>query len=274
MSTHIVKIQNEAIFSPSELRYIKAYDNVQVKDKNRLDVILFISDLIVKTYYSLGQKKDNDKEIELLAENLVNDLNKYHSTMTLEEIDLSFEFGVRKEYGEYYGLNLVTFDVWLKGFKMDQRRVHAFQKKINHLKAPDHIPTYEEKEKIHKRSIELCFNDYKENGILSKYKGYDSLTCYEILKESGYLTITREQSWQIFEKATNSVKSDLSSKKIKHIGDAILVQQITSEQELIESNKNQQVINESRKIALSIYFDSLIYQGKHINDIIKTLKFE
>lgn len=273
-NSEVIKINNEAIFSPSELLYIKANDNVQIHSKSSSEVTKKLNDLISKTFFEAGQSKLSSHEHLALCMSFTKDLFLSYRFKTFEEIELAFHKGVRKEYGEYFGLNIVTFINWIKSYEKDQKRIEALQKKINQINYSHKELTHEEKHSIHLKSICDCFDDYAKNGMLSKYKGYDDLTCYDILKKSDIIHITKEYSWEIWNKAKKNVEARLNAEKLKNAGDYLRIKEIVKRLETINNSDDIEIKNEAKRIALRDFFDGLIEIGEHINDRIETLIFD
>lgn len=273
-NTQLTRIENEGIFSPSEQLYIKANDNVQLHTKNQSEVSKSISELISKTFFEAGQTKLSAQEHAALSMAFTKDLFLHYRFKTFEEIELAFHKGVRKEYGEYFGLNLVTFIGWIKSYEIDQKRIEALQKKINSIRHIEKEISLEEKERIHLKSIIDCFEDYSKNGFFSKYKGYDDLTCYDILKKSGVIFLNKEYSWDIWERAKKKVESNLHAQKIKSVGDFVAIQDITKRIESVQNSEDIEIKNEAKRIALSEFFSGLIEMEEHIKDRIIKLIIE
>lgn len=86
--------------------------------KNKNIVVSEIHAYINLTMIDFGVTIDSD-EIKILLTRVTDDIMLNFSTYTLEEIRLAFYYGVRGEFGKFYGLNPATFYSWLKKFRYE-----------------------------------------------------------------------------------------------------------------------------------------------------------
>lgn len=54
-----------------------------------------------------------------LTQRVVSDIIQYFPTYTLEEVRLAMYYGVRGEFGKYYGINPVAIDEWLRKYRSE-----------------------------------------------------------------------------------------------------------------------------------------------------------
>ena len=62
-----------------------------------------------------------------MAVNLDRKLSQAFPEVTLPEIKLAFEYGVTGEYGDYFGLNFVTFAKFIKGYMENPERLDTIK---------------------------------------------------------------------------------------------------------------------------------------------------
>lgn len=79
--------------------------------------------MVVKTIHVYVNQAIMDKginmppdEINYLLLRIVDDIMKDFSGLSLDDIKLAFYYGVRGEFGDYYGINTVTLYNWLKSY--------------------------------------------------------------------------------------------------------------------------------------------------------------
>lgn len=91
------------------------------------------NEVIVKTFVNLNKDMASPaainemKSLTIILRDLLIKTPKY-SGMTVEDLNLAFEYGIRGEYGQFFGLNLQTFAQWIKGYEMDEIRRSALRK--------------------------------------------------------------------------------------------------------------------------------------------------
>ena len=88
----------------------------EIKDKNK--VVHQIHTYINQTIMDKGVNMPPE-EITYLKQRVADDIMNHYTSYTLEEIRLSLYYGVREEFGEYFGINSITIFKWLKSFKWE-----------------------------------------------------------------------------------------------------------------------------------------------------------
>lgn len=92
-----------------------------VHSLNNLSLLGFIYMLISKTYIKCGQSIESDKlktSATLFTEELLDD----YPFLTIKEIEKAFKDGYKGHYGEYFGLNVLTFVKWVDFFVKNLRQ--------------------------------------------------------------------------------------------------------------------------------------------------------
>jgi hypothetical protein len=88
-----------------------------------------IAILVQKMFLIAGQTPEK-KDITIICREVCNDLQKRYKGMTLNEVDYALNAGVRGEYGEYYGINVVSINKWLRAYYNSEERREAQRSKI------------------------------------------------------------------------------------------------------------------------------------------------
>jgi hypothetical protein len=68
------------------------------------------------TIIDKGVNMEKD-DINYIKKRVTDDIMKDFKGLSLEDVQLAFYYGVRGEFGEYYGINPITFYGWLKSYK-------------------------------------------------------------------------------------------------------------------------------------------------------------
>jgi hypothetical protein len=90
----------------SELRVIQ-------QDENALTSALAV---IIAGLFVVAGQKANANEIVSMSRILTNDLQTRFKTLTLKEVEYACNAGIRHDYGDYYGINVTSVNVWLKAY--------------------------------------------------------------------------------------------------------------------------------------------------------------
>jgi len=86
----------------------------EITDKNL--VVKQIHVFVNMTILDKGINLEKD-EINYIKTRVVDDIMRDYSSFSLDDIKLAFYYGVRGEFGEYFGINPITFYSWLKSYK-------------------------------------------------------------------------------------------------------------------------------------------------------------
>lgn len=189
----------------------------KIEDKN--EVIKPIHSYINITIMDRGFKYEKD-DIKYLCTKVSDDIMRDFNGYTLEEIRLAFHYGVRGEFGEYMGLNPVTFSNWLKAYREELTPV--VNKLVQPLLPQDEevIPSQQE---IDETSVQILTKVYTELVKTNTYDFYDiGNVIFKFLSRIGLLIIEeedmkklRERSVEHFKKMITDRNKDLIGKK-KH----------------------------------------------------------
>lgn len=207
---------------------------------------------IIRTiYFVSGQGKSADaKDISVQAKLFANDLKTKYKTLTVAEVSEFMNRGVRKELGEYYGINVVTFNDWAKAFIALPER-HASLQTVHKLK--EKTLSVDEIADLNKKSIETMIETYRRTGEVLNYGNSNFL----FLWKSGQLRFGDTQKELYMIQAENNVNQMLSL-ELQRAKDELKrseVKRINEEIEGLISGDNKQVKSEAAKLALKDWIE-------------------
>lgn len=153
-----------------------ALQSEKILDAKKSDMMKMILEVLPKTYYDAGQVMPGHdvnaqkQNLQVLSGALYEEIKTFFPFLKVEELKLSFRNGVRGEYGEFFGLNIVTFHKWIKGFISDERRKQSLLA-IKTAKEAEPAPLMTEAEAFEawKETIQRQFVKFKETGVLISY---------------------------------------------------------------------------------------------------------
>lgn len=154
-----------------------------------------IKEAIKQCYFITGVKIPTKQDLLLTVGLLMRDVETRYKKITAKGLLIAFQDGSRKEYGEYYGLNLVTFNDWIKGYLKSEKRKQMLEIEID----PNKGISQEDIDKIRNSYLERCFyvpfdiyKDSKEWTFSDKaITGKHGL--YQLLKFNGHCKWTNEE---------------------------------------------------------------------------------
>jgi hypothetical protein len=93
--------------------------NNSLKIKDISDKNTVVKQIHVFINYTILDKGINlePTEINYIKTRVVDDIMRDFSHLSVDDIKLAFYYGVRGEFGEYFGINPITFYSWLKSYK-------------------------------------------------------------------------------------------------------------------------------------------------------------
>lgn len=266
--------QNQCL-TPSQQQFSVALKGKLIHVTKPVDLILEMIDLVTVIYLETGKKLDDDPaeheaQVEILAQSFVNELILHFRFLTIDEVKLAVHKGLRKAYGEYYGVSTITFHNWLNAFQMDKKRIETIQleQKQNEVKKPE--PTPEEKRILIEEGVLRSWNWYKQTKEFNELKGgYHLLTCFDYLYDNRVANFTRDQINRFKEEAKKALKEKLTNAKHKAVGNEISIREITKDLELIENQpQNILVTNEAKKLALQSFYNDLIEMETDLEELL------
>lgn len=245
--------------------YSIAVQSKRILDEKKPDMMKMIMEVLPKTYYDAGQVmpghdvKQQTVNLQVLATNLYEEIKSFFPFLKVEEMMLAFRNGVRGEYGDFFGLNIVTFHKWIKGFQTDDRRKRALVEiKEWNEREPEPLMTKEQAFKAWCDTIQTQFERFKETGV---FVCANPTHHYRRFQELGLISLTGEQMDAILVRAKESIIKRKKLQRLnpnnhaerKELGDFI---EHATKGELTPTEK--EVIRvEARRIAIEDYYKTI-----------------
>lgn len=226
-------------------------------DRHRLtDRMKWIVMLVQRLYVNAGQIADQDQS-KVITSQLDNYLSTTYKKFTCAEVELALEFGVYREYGDYFGINSVTVIGWLKSYLNSPERARA--KHLSHKETPqleDHVrPSDAEIENILHNSALDKFTKFKEG---RPWFDFGNPT-YDYLHGKGIIKMTLEVRNKIYEEAKRQVVLE------KGYRPSMVSERVRLEQELgLEITAK----NRAKQLALESFFGELVTHERELSEFI------
>lgn len=157
--------------------------------------------VIIGGVYAQAGQAILPNELASMAKAVFRDIQSRFSALTIEEIRIALDNGIRGDYGAFYGLNVITFNNWLKAYKQSDERYKAIKNiemKKNALPPPG--AAYNEQ-----KMQEMClryFEDYKKVGD----PGIACVTVYQHLQKIGVINQSKEYKISVLSSLRGTVK--------------------------------------------------------------------
>lgn len=209
-----------------------------IEDKNSL--VRQIHALINMTIFDKGVNMEKD-DINLIKKRVTDDIMKDFKGLSLEDVQLAFYYGVRGEFGEYYGINPITFYGWLKSYK--NVLLPSVLKEVLPL-----LPKMEEKEvEIDKKEFDITML----NNLCAYYSKLTSGSAYDLfdigniyfsfMNRMEMINLSEEEWIEINDLAMGEVKLELSeqNKNLLNQGKSLHRINLTDAFKEIEAGENK-----------------------------------
>ena len=131
---------------------VVAVDRPKVRELSTPEVYNPLVVLIAHLYLLRGQQVEAG-DLRFQAGELEQELRSSYPWLSLEEVRIALDNGVKKKYGEYYGLNVITYLDWIKAYNESEARRKAKEEAERAKLPPPHVPTPEEIEENNRRGI-------------------------------------------------------------------------------------------------------------------------
>lgn len=252
----------------------KARNLPRVRDLETGVILSRITASIGKVFITAGQVPQNEEEkkalkadIQFMASELTKDVEERYAGLTIEEIVIALEKGVRKDFGKYYGLNVVTFNDWLSAYAKSHKRSRAIaeQIKMNTIPAPIKL-TPEQLDAKKKDIILIGLNLYKKMG---SYPGRPD-TIYDALVERGLINLSESEKWDIYNQAQKRLIGELEKRK-REPNNFFKIKAISNDIELFltpNTRSKERIIFEAKKVAINNFYKNIIENDIDINELV------
>ena len=149
--------------------YLTALNSKLIVDMQQQELKDRVIKTLAKTYIDCG-KVIESKELISLSNGVINEIKRYFINLKIDELDLCFQNGVRKVYGEYFGLNIVTFHQWIKSFMAEEKRLDAIKIRSTPRIEPIKEYTIQDKLRIRDEFMSYAKSTYKKTGHFGLYE--------------------------------------------------------------------------------------------------------
>ena len=238
LSTNGISTEQKSIILAS-LNEIKLKFIDLVEDKNSWNTL---KDILVKTIWEsgIGMEKADQKLFITVA---IDDIKNEFEMLTVSDVRIALKNGVRKKYGEFYGMNITTLNVWLKTYQ-EQTKIEAMLK-LPLVKPIEEEKIYTEEEKLENHRIWI----------------------------EGLIRLTHDEKLAIREKALLEFKSSKSLKNAKSAGERADFKHILENlQKENEKPYEEQIKLLCKKIVINNLFNDFAKKEKSLREMVEKLE--
>jgi len=260
--SNLVKTEFQSLpeLSVKENSIISALKSDKIINLNNEDLNRNIVNWANIIYACAGQKVSDD-DLKAFCILLKNELKTYFGNIGHKDIETALNNGVRRLYGEYYGINIISVNKWIKSHLDSEERKNAIKKFLTLNKPEEQNMTEDEKENIMKKAIERLEKLIQDDVTINPESIDFGNAVYNYLDNKNLILFTTEEKKQFMEQSKGILLQHLLNQKSRlEITPTLFKRTLES----IESVNSLDVVILAKKIAIKKHFVNLIPVKKEI----------
>ena len=239
----------------SEREIALASFQVKIAVLDRLDLKMELLKLVGQTHLDCGFKVDKETLAQTI-DTLVDDLQKYNSSLSFQEIELAFKNGWKKEYGDFFGLNNATYFGWVNAYTFGEKRLRVKKTLLEAKENANKEPAKKTEAEIDEIMLDACLRSFDD--FRRKVPVVDAGNVkYNYLVKCGLINFTKERKQEI----RNKVESRLKVEAIESRQKAETIEKA------IAKILPDSIVAESRREALIVFYQDLVETEAELKDL-------
>lgn len=218
-------------------------------DKVNENSLSEIVDIVSSTFAKAGQVKD-PAEVAVFAVAMKRIILERHKNLTIQEVAIAMENGLLGDYGQHFGLNVTTFNNWLKAYTKSDQRFQA--KKAQSTAIPLPPPSVAYNNQRLKEAAIRCFEGFK-NGLPNCEA---TPQIYQLLNEIGLINALNQPSAYRLAVLNQITTQTNRAKRCGSLSDCL-------------DSSDGRIIAKAREFCLFEYFKTLIINEMELENLLK-----
>ena len=227
----------------------KALQSPRIMDEKPNIVYNFLNALVTKVYAIAGQAITELEILDFIVSELQKDVLTRFKGLTLQEIEIALTNGVKGDYGEYYGLNIKSFNKFLNEYTFSEERGKALEARMTRVAPEKQLPakgtiTREEIQRTAYNNALDIFEVYKQTKECPDHGNI----VYNYLDKLGLIKFDAKEKWEMMSEAKKT-----REKERDILGKTSVISSVIEKQQ-----EGGIVVAYAKKIALKRYFGGLV----------------
>lgn len=226
------------------------------------DVFNTVKASIAQCYAHLNIAVPGAGDLNYLINEVTDTIIKNYPSLRLQEIPIAFANGIRKKYGEYFGLCVISFEQFITGYLNSNDRAELVKEKSKLIETKTE-PTEDEKALIYWNNLVNAWLTFKKDGSYNDHGN----SVYTTLVNNGKINYSDEQMGDFMRMA----KADLMKQynPLQHVGNPIKAGEFKAilSEIMNGGDNNTRVKVAAKKIALNHFFGELFDMEMEIIDL-------
>lgn len=241
-----------------------ALKSITVRNAEDFDLRTLLAKSIATAFQDSGQAS-NANDASYLIETMLSEVKKNFPNIRINEIPIAIEKGIRKEFGQYFGLNVLSFSSFIQSYLESAERINAVKEFQKTLEPVKHTPSPEEVQEGIRKAIVNAYNTFVEKGFYEDYGNF----IYDKMDEMGLISLSVPRKTQIYQQAQLSIankKNPLQSVNRQEFKEFTKVLELVNNPDSILGK--DMIKKEAKKIALQIVFKDFLEVETNINELV------
>jgi hypothetical protein len=238
-------------------RYISLARGKKIAQIGENEFLKNLRDKLKLVYFEAGQDKGLDSHtLTMMATILSRDIMSNFKYITIDELSEALHLGVRKRFGDYYGLSVVTILSWVESYIAMPDRFEALKKA--HAINEKTLAEKKQREDEAKRNMDMIIPNmvmqFKKYGMISDFGNvrFDYLVNNGHIQEDDYQKFI-QQAEQIIYNDLEAAREDAFTKM-----DRIKSAHITKELDSLMDGNNSIVNKTAKKLCVQEFIKDYI----------------
>lgn len=243
--------------NPGIVPFLDAFNSKLVRDASDSEILITLAEIVSKTTFDAGNTPKSSEEIKALIGSLLPDCKMFFKTLTLDELKLAANRGVRGMYGDMIGVSVASLSKVFNGYMADMKRQEA-KKALIEANTPKEEPPKEVSESEWVRLSIEAFEKFKESGV---YEDWGNII-YLFLERKGLLNYSNERKAEI--------KRIVENRELARLSAPLSMEEKRNFEKLKDQllSGSMDIKGKCRREALLIYFKELDEMGLAMEDLL------
>lgn len=235
-------------------------------DKYNHNIILVA---VLKSYTDLRWEKPSINDINVMVNEIKFAINNRYKGIRIEEIPDVFADGIRKVYGDFMGLSIVTFEMFIMGY-------------LESIKRKNLALTIPKKDLVKEPTLQERFTVASKNAM-DAYLAFQAKADISLVAPAVYRFLRGIKLFQYTDEEQEEFMSEAKQQTITHLNNkkATTVDKFKRmdigrvlENLNLEENKtlNEKVVIQAQRLGLYSYFQTLMMEESDLQELINQHK--
>lgn len=259
--------QNSVVpLSSNDMMIVEAIKSPLVNNVSDQDLKSKLLLVVASSFLTAGFKApESELELNIILNEIIAEQRRNKTNLRIDEIEIAFKNGVHKKYGDYFGLNAVSFCMFIREYVKEESRLEAIR--LKNMPEPKKEPTEQEIKQLSINNAITAFNELKSKGTVGRF----GVVVYDFLEKEKILILDVPTKKDYWESAKVELSSYLEGRLIDCADRGERNQVKLQLQSLIDSEFNQTTDQKlktiSKRLAVDDFFRSLEMDGSTVEEL-------